>query len=277
MLLIIAHDDLDGKCAGEIVYRHYINKTRDIKSVLLNYGTPTNLPEIKEDDTIYVVDCRLQSEEEWNKVLKSKNVVWIDHHKSTIEDTTQPHHLEGIREIGRSGCELTWEFFYSNTPMPRVVAHIGDMDVWRWALKDTEEAIEGLNLYDTIIGSSDWLNLFQDSFIPSVIGKGKTCLQYRQNYNKKLAEAAYIVNWMGYTCLVCNTRGNSKVFDSLSLEGIDIRVLYWYNGNVWVFSLYSENIDVTEITDKYSIKGHAHAAGMQLNKLPDEFLGINNG
>ena len=116
------HADMDGKCAGAIVY----NQTRFLQDgitltypemISINYKDDFPFESILPNEEVVIVDFSLQKEGEFDKLLLiTKNVIWIDHHKSAIEKHPNMKDLKGIRDISMSGCELTWKYFHGDFP-----------------------------------------------------------------------------------------------------------------------------------------------------------------
>lgn len=76
----------------------------------------------------------------------AKNVVILDHHKSSeqmIRDNEEllssiPNlHIEF--DMGRSGCQMAWDYFFDNQPRPFFIDYMGDRDLWTWKLPFSRE------------------------------------------------------------------------------------------------------------------------------------------
>ena len=69
-----------------------------------------------DEEVFFVVDfCFERNDMQW--LSDVGKLIWIDHHKSAIEKLKGFYAL-GKREVGKAGCELTWEFFFPEEPMP---------------------------------------------------------------------------------------------------------------------------------------------------------------
>jgi oligoribonuclease NrnB/cAMP/cGMP phosphodiesterase (DHH superfamily) len=76
------------------------------------------------------------------------NIIIIDHHENAVirlKELSNYENIQIIYDIKKSGCMLTWEYCY-NEPMPLVVKHIGDKDIWNFG-KDTEAYSLGYSEY----------------------------------------------------------------------------------------------------------------------------------
>lgn len=119
--------DLDGHCAGAIVKSRF----PECEMIGINYGETPDLEVICGEDII-MVDFSFQPD--WMKEIAdcAKSLTWIDHHKTALEDAAGQGYdsLPGLREIGKAGCELAWEYFYPALEMPEAVYLLGRYDVW---------------------------------------------------------------------------------------------------------------------------------------------------
>lgn len=84
----------------------------------------------------------------------AQSILILDHHKSAAEDLVDlpepPADLllpdRGVHggvyarfDMERSGARLAWDHFFPNRPPPRLIDHIEDRDLWRFALPGTRE------------------------------------------------------------------------------------------------------------------------------------------
>ena len=225
------------------------------------------------------------------------HLIWIDHHDSAIE-LLSGFAVWGKREVGKAGCELTWEFFFPNDPMPQAVKYLGRYDVFdqsdsiKWShrilpfqygmrLRSNAFALIGCAAnWDTLLSSAG------EPLVEVIIVEGHTVLGYVASNNKTLAETlAFRGKFEGYNAVFLNRQpGNSQMFGSVFREGDDIMVAFGLvpspeglptGGPRWRVSLYSESVDVdvSKIAQKYGGGGHANAAGFATRTLPFEWAG----
>lgn len=160
--------DMDGHCSGAII-RRYCKGDVFLKGV--NHGHALNTENIPPGDTVYVVDFSF-TEEEMIYLRNNFDLVWIDHHISSIEklgdqfgdvkgirqvaddfDTEvardavykRHQHIPNIKlglrslpinqkEIKTAACELVWRYCFPDLPIPYLVYLFGKYDVWEHAL-----------------------------------------------------------------------------------------------------------------------------------------------
>lgn len=273
------HNDMDGKCAGAIVYKFYkrdrdFTKSigEDCEFIPIDYKDEFPFSQIDENETIVIVDFSIQKPGEFEKLLKiTDNVIWIDHHKTAIEKHGDLD-IRGVRRDGAAGCVLTWEWFYPNNLLPRIVDMIGDYDIWAFKYgEDTNKLQAGIKLYETKPEDNNWISWLNSNYsIHSLFTDGEVALTYRSNYYRDLVKSlSFFTEIEGYKTIACNAGlVSSQLFDSIQ-EDYDLMVPFSFDGKQWTVSIYTKKeIDCSEIAKKYGGGGHKKAAGFQCRELP---------
>ena len=281
------HTDLDGLCSAAIV--HFSNKY-DQKHICyhpIDYKDDFPFNEIKKDEDVIIVDFSLQKHGDFEKLLKiTKNVIWIDHHKSAIDKHKDiARQIKGLRSEKIPGCILAWHYFCSGKSIPAIVEMIGSYDVWDFTKYDKKDLCKiqtGIRLHEHSPRSYIWDYLFTDgateiitnenhSRIMEILQDGEIALKYRQNtYESLIKSFSFEADFEGYRCICCNQgMTSSQLFDSVNGE-YDLMIPFVFDGFLFSVSLYTENgsIDVSEIAKKYGGGGHRNAAGFQCKQLP---------
>lgn len=282
--LVINHNDEDGICAGAIV--KYFED--EVTAHSINYGYKVPWKKIEEAQKVYMVDFGLQPFSDMIKLLEMKgdNFIWIDHHKTSIEDRDKSGRtFKGIQRIGDAGCELTWEYFnphHNYAEFPKMVKMIGRYDVWD--LDYSQELLDlqaGLKYQDIDVDHTKfWWECFGkfsgDNKTDELIKIGKICNKYQQNLNDKHVNShAFEMEWEGYNFLVCNALNvNSMLFDRrFDMNKHDAMMAFGYTNKNWSISMYCSDkpgVDVGSLAKRYGGGGHKNAAGFQCNELPFE-------
>ena len=212
-VLVIHHDDQDGRMGGYIMCRYY--KEQGYETVVpfeADYNTQFDFPRMVESgDKVCIVDFSLNNEAMHNlqQIVDFSDITWIDHHKSAIETYTDQKGLDGIRYIGLSGCELAYiyaqgyrikhddkcvnintiggdmEFtVITSIEIPRAVKLIGDWDVWR-GTPDSREFAFALrsdwpsSVLETPEGYTYWENIYAGTeYVDKLIEQGRSILKY---------------------------------------------------------------------------------------------------
>jgi len=272
------HTDMDGHCAGAIVAQAMSDQENDgtgFEYIAINYNHQFPFGEIKPNEEVVIVDFSLQKPGDFEKLLEiTKRVIWIDHHKTAIEKWKHlDGNIEGIRRDGVAACELTWEYFYPDEPIPPVVELLGDYDIWAFKHGDATNYLQaGIKLNDTKPESGMWAEWLDPEYYPDrEIKEGKVALQYRDNYYAELIKSwAFFTTFEGYKVIACNAGSvSSQLFDTVK-EDYDIMMPFVFDGKRWTVSVYTKksDIDCSELAKKYGGGGHRQAAGFQCDQLP---------
>jgi len=274
--------DLDGHCSGAIVKYKY----PECEMIGINYGDEFPWDDINEGETVFMVDFCLQPFIDIIDLNSICNLVWIDHHKSAIEEAERRNFIASggqILEVGKAACELCWEYLFPDKKMPLGVKLLGRYDVWE--LKYCPDVLPfqyGMRLYDTDLDRyvwglpSVWYEVFENDtdFLSKCIKNGRIILRYIEKENKKYVEQYYFETEIdGIPALAVNKGlANSQLFSSVwDTKKYPIVIAFVWRGDNWTVSLYTTEetgIDVSEIAKSYGGGGHKCAAGFQCKELP---------
>ncbi len=262
--------DLDGHCSGAIVYQRY----PQTKLTGIDYNSVLDRKSIKPNERVYVLDfCFPKDDMLW--LHKHAILIWCDHHKTSMNMMeASANKIAGFREIGRAGCELTWEWLHAEKATPWAVWAIGRHDVWDHAASRHILPFQyGLRQHENIWPDSHiWKYYFETSFkdkwIQNTLFEGNIILKYEKNQNTKYAKAmSYESDFMGLRAIVMNKPfSNSMVFESVyNPDKHDLMILFStkeYHEGI-KYSLYSDkpDIDVSVLAKKMGGGGHKGAAG----------------
>jgi len=268
--------DLDGQCSAAIVKLFHPECTL----VSINYGEPFPWDTIDRYETIYMVDFSLQPFEDMLRLNEHAELIWIDHHKSAL-DEAKGHKFHGLQRDGLGACALVWEFFdkEKKNPIPRGVQLLAEYDVWNHEDPDTLPFQYGLREENTDPHNDDlWTSIFCD---PGAVLVGEICAQEKlilSHIEKSNAIKAKVLcfetEFEGLELLAANVGvTNSQFFDSLwDREKYDAMATFHWRPKqgCWMVSLYTdkEGIDLGAIAKKHGGGGHLQAAGFQSDELP---------
>lgn len=221
----------------------------------------------------------------------ARTITILDHHKSAAEDlapllldgemngdmnlsfhefgkltrATGDLSLRGLFDMERSGAMIAWNYFHPDTPPPRLIEHIQDRDLWRFALPSTREIQAALFSfpYDFLV----WDELMAVD-IDQLALDG---VAIERKHFKDIAELLKVVTMRmvigGHDVPVANLpyTMTSDAGHQLA-QGEKFAACYWDTPEGRVFSLRStdEGMDVSAIAKQYGGGGHKHAAGFRL-------------
>lgn len=276
--------DLDGQCSAALIKMAY----PDCEMIGINYGDDFPWTEIKQGELIYMVDFSLQPFEEMIRLDNICQLMWIDHHKSAIEEAIKVRwDINPTRlKIGIGACQLVWESLksdgYFQEPdsqyivQPTFVKLLAEYDVWNHSDPRTLSFQYGMRLKDTSLENMDlWKSLFDVEMVQAITEEGGTVLTYIKQENKKYCDAAAFETELdGLKCIAVNKMlTNSQLFDSVwDNTKYDAMLTFGFSGKHWIISLYSdrEDVDVSLIAKERGGGGHKGAAGFQCDELPFE-------
>lgn len=269
-VVIVYHADLDGICSAAVAKKALELYYPEIEMVEFNWSKG----DVKEFEcnTLYILDCVLPKERLKKEIenLGRLNVVWIDHHKSTIEKYKEFENLPGIRDPNAPGaCTLTWNHFFDSEKIPPIVYHIGDRDIWRYESIKTKPVCE--YMFYVSINPNDWDIYINMEDIEEIYEKGKLLLNARLSNIRATATRAYTNIFHGQKTVAINYNDRISKPDMgeyllRKVKEAEVAFIYHYfkekDKYFLQISLYSKgNVDVSEIARKYGGGGHKGAAG----------------
>ncbi len=180
-------------------------------------------------------------------------IVWIDHHKSSIE--SHPSDIPGYRIDGVAACRLAWQWFSRREQFfhptagsfavtmpdkqqfydrqvqePYAVRLAGEYDIWD--KRDINAGVFQFGLRSRDLTEFDWQELLSEKIVPTTAGTGMdisetdllttSLLQsghllqrYQQSQDASIMHRSFIAEFEGLKFLVLNTaRCNSLTFAS---------------------------------------------------------------
>lgn len=295
MVRIIHHNDLDGYASGYLVGKYFkeLGKTdEDIEYIVCNYESEVDTSKFTGDDEIYIVDYHLPAEkiESLSKVFKE--VVWIDHHVSAIEEYKEyfknkgkilEEEILGSWRNGDAATLLVYEWFYGTDNIPTWVRLVDAWDTWKEDSPYYANA-ELLNLAVQNILSIDLIKELDTSkdFYLKCIETGAYYKEYRDQWSEYFSkkygfeteielEDGTIAN--AYVLTIGNA--NSKFFGN-KINDYDFCITQGFDGEKWNVSVYSnkKNMDCSKLAQHFGGGGHKGAAGFTYNEIKPLFTKI---
>lgn len=279
-LCIFHRSDLDGACSAAIVLKRY----PQAELWGYDYGDDNEeLLKAAKDRDVIMVDASLQPHDKMRVLLKqAAGLTWIDHHKGVLEWANKHRfNPKGLREDGRAGCELTWEYFFKAETTPRAVTLLGRYDVFDTGHKDWASRIEpfqyGMRGIPSEPDAGIWKQVLSDRgdhLVANLIGDGKIILHYQLLQDEKAAEGlAFEVEFEGLRAVAANSGGKgSQFFKSVYDSKVhDLMLTFFYSKKGhWTVGLYSthDGVDCCKLAERHSGSGHKGAAGFECSELP---------
>lgn len=293
----------DGTCAAWVVQQFHTLKDKEIELFPCRAGCS---PEIEIEHfigkKIVFVDICPSTEYILKLAEIGNHIEIIDHHKTNFEKFLQleriPENVSCNFDMNFSGCQLTWRYFNSESE-PWFVSYIGDRDIWKFALPNTNEYFSGM-MEENLMNLEGFQKLYNNrdnnEFIENVYTIGKRALEFREKniqsvlkYNKlhctykeynKVDNTYKEFNIWLYSCTkdLTSDVGNRLMkykFEDESLPDFTVGWIYDVESDEFWVSMRStdEKQDVSKICKEFGGGGHRNAAGCTIRgKLRDVFV-----
>lgn len=267
--------DLDGHASGAIVKF----ARPDCEMIGINYGDIFPFESINPDELVYMVDFTLQPFEQMERLDGICNLVWIDHHKTELEEAEKrKFDPNGIRRIGIGACFLVCEYF-GMAEIPEAIRLLAEYDVWNHSDERTLPFQYGFRFFENTYPDNQelWESfILNDNRVNEVCLLGDSLLLFEMRQNQKYCRAyAFETTLENYTA-ICANKGmtSSKLFDTVYIpDKHDLMITFCrmkLPAHQWTVSLYStkDNVDCGKIARKFGGGGHKGAAGFQCDELP---------
>jgi oligoribonuclease NrnB/cAMP/cGMP phosphodiesterase (DHH superfamily) len=270
------HNDADGRCSAAIIRRAL---GTGVLMRAMDYGfRAVPWDDLKSAAKVLIVDFALPLED-MQRIKDNSELIWIDHHKSAIEELASLSDLPGLRSMDEAACVLTWQHFFVDQPLPDAVKYIGDRDVWRHAFEETTTFGEGLFQEDTSPANDAlWQPLLEgdSELIDKLIAHGKILHRARlKRIWGSVTHEGFEVQFEGHRTLVINNHGSGEMGEYSRQRGYEIAYCYvdrHHEGKLITrVTLFSEQVDVSQIARKFGGGGHAGAAGFSFERVGRPF------
>ncbi len=220
-----------------------------------------------EGKQVYIVDFCYETQEQMDALLKiTKRLVVLDHHKSSrafVESI--PEH---VYDENRSGASITWTYFHPDMPLPRLIRHLQDGDLYRYSLPDTRDIFSYLLVLPFAFDAWDTFahELEDDTVRTELLKKAAAYTEFFNALANMSAERAKKVSFEGYDVLFTATHPaqtmRSYVGNLLYKKNPPFSIVVTAHTNGFGVSLRGDgSVDVSQIAAKYGGGGHPGSAG----------------
>lgn len=278
----------------------------DVQYVPASYGKPLDVS--VDEQNLLFVDFSLKRDELMALVaprpsdtftLPAKSIVVLDHHKTAkdelasftivdynndaigFESNEATGLLDNCNSSGRppiiayfdmeqSGARLAWEFCHYDKPLPRLISHIEDRDLWRFALPWTREVHAALCSYPQDFKGWPWSVIRDDGLVQELANEGRAILRYTKKHVDELCALASMQPILTHTVPCVNAPWflASDIGHELLRLYPDAPFAVTYQIVNWrkQYSLRSEDtrLDVSEVAKELHGGGHRNAAGFSV-------------
>lgn len=309
--LIIYHADCpDGFGAALAAWRQFGPTARYLP---LHHGQDWNFGNL-DGVAVYIFDFALPPETLRELSGQAASVLQMDHHVSARaqwNDLLTPRDgggetychpslpLQVVFDLDKSGAHLAWEHLHPDAPLPPLLAHIEDIDLWRFALPGTRAFMRALRLLP--VDFTTWEKLLLETGDTStpryreMLAQGTAIESFFEREVERLAHSRLVMpaRLAGepVDALQLTRHGNAQIADGdiwrQTVQGLAINAdalftselghrlaersgtfgLIWQlagDGEIKASLRAAGQIDVAEIASRYGGGGHRNAAGFRM-------------
>lgn len=223
---------------------------------------------LKNRKEIYMVDF-CYSLDVLEKLIKiNPNIIIIDHHITSKEVVKIAK--DSFYFLNHSGAVLSWKYFYPGKPVPRLLRHIEDVDLWKWKMPFSAEISVVLELYNNF-DFKKWDKIALDfenaEKRRKYVNEGKLILKYRDAILKRIAAGAEKVKFENKKAFVVNSPFWQSDIGNYIVKNKKTIGIIWSrkSGKINVSLRSNGKVDVSKLALKYGGGGHKAASGFSLD------------
>jgi oligoribonuclease NrnB/cAMP/cGMP phosphodiesterase (DHH superfamily) len=278
--LVIYHGScLDGFGAAYAAHRYFLAQGVEAEYFAASHGEP--MPECSGRE-VYVVDFSFKRTQMKQLCELAQTVTVLDHHISAQEDLdgleAEHDNLKVVFDMSRSGAVVTWEYFHQQ-PVPQLLLHVQDQDLWNFALEGTRDINAALMSYPFDFSLWHEVATSTQRFI-TLLSEGRAINRFRQEMIEGYKSRAVLGRIAGFEVPIvnCPRAITSELVGELA-EGHPFAAGYQDKGEQRSWSLRSSRQggeDVSKVAALFGGGGHKNAAGFGTT-LPATLLTLEPG
>lgn len=222
------------------------------------------------DRDVVLVDFTFKRDVMLDIAAKAKTVLVLDHHLSAQKDLVDlPDNVSTVFDMKRSGAMITYQYYFPTRPVPQIIKHIQDRDIWTWILPESRNVISALFSYEydmDLWREFIFINDPSDRFY--VEGE---CIErkHHKDIDEFIESSAHRMIICGHDVPAVNvpyhwgSDSANKLFQAAEEK---FAVYYYLNGEKLVVGLRSgdEGLDVSEIATFMGGGGHRNASAFSI-------------
>ncbi len=248
----------DGFGAAWAAWKKFGDRARYIG---VNHGDP--LPASIGGSDIYILDFSFPPEVMKKILATARHVVALDHHISAKHSTYMASNY--MYDLKHSGAVITWRYFHPKKPVPSILRHIEDIDLWKFALPKTREIVAHINSYP--FSFKRWSAFARDlergKSRKKIIESGAAIVRYEEETVRRALGRAQEVRFLGKRVLAVNATSLVSEIGNVLVKRKGPFAIVWSekNGNIVVSLRSNTSMDVSRIAARFGGGGHKRAAG----------------
>lgn len=251
---------LDGLAAAAVVRRW----RPEVELRGLTYGQGRRPTVLGRE--VFLVDLALPEEDLRALAQEATSLVWIDHHPGSRELAVRLGW--GVIDEQESAATLAWRHLFPHEPLPEVLRHVRERDLWTWQLPDGRAIAAGLE--DRFFGPE--VDGLLEADLDDMRRLGEPLLIRTARIVERIVRRGRVTRdpygLRGSRALLVNTASHlNEVGERTYLDadagglGLDLAILFSMRGDGrWVHCLRSRQLDCRRIAEVRGGGGHAQAA-----------------
>ena len=259
----------DGFAAALAAWRFYGGQVECLGLTHGQVDTVDDLPSL-QGRAVYVLDFAFAPDLLAAIDARAARLVLLDHHKSAAEQ------LEGFAcrcgglhfDMGKSGARLAWEFFHRDAPLPALVRHVEDRDLWAWQYPDTAGYVAALDMEPFDFARWQQIADFTPAETAAFVARGQAMDEKFRHLAQDVAGGAQPLVFNGEAGLMVNAPGafHSLVGELLSRQSGTFALMWVVgkDGQVKVGLRSQRGYDCSPLAVSMGGGGHAQACGFRL-------------
>lgn len=207
-------------------------------------------------------------------------LIVLDHHQSARDRLLGYQCRCGVIhfDLNKSGARLAWEFFHPTQPVPALIRHIEDRDIWKWELPDSAAYLAALDMEPRTFARWAEIAAFTPEQTTAFTARGGAMDEKFRQLCDDIARTAQPVTLNGIQGLMANCPGvfHSQVGDILARQSGSF-ALMWHAGAKGVKAgLRSRTgFNCIPLAESFGGGGHPQACGFRFSahRLPELLAG----
>jgi oligoribonuclease NrnB/cAMP/cGMP phosphodiesterase (DHH superfamily) len=222
---------------------------------------------------VLLVDFSYKASVLRDMAVRAASVTVLDHHKTAQADLA-PLLAEGVVagefDMNRSGAVMAWQAVHPGKPVPQLLLHVQDRDLWQFKLEGTREIQACVFSHPYEFRTWDWLVSRCEFTLAKQEMMAEGGAIERKHFKDigellKIGTRRMVIGGVDVAVANLPYTMSSDAAGKLA-EGAPFGACYSDRVDARVFSLRSRGdggADVSEIASRYGGGGHKNAAGFQ--------------
>jgi oligoribonuclease NrnB/cAMP/cGMP phosphodiesterase (DHH superfamily) len=272
---ILYHDKCcDGFASAWVAWKYFEGNGEKAEYIPVTHGEP--VPELDPRSYVYILDFSYSKEQLEELASRMTSVTVLDHHVSALRALNSEFENKNISttfNMSKSGVGITWNEFFCDIPMPKLLQHVQDRDLWNWNLSASRNILAGLDSFDREF--TTWDELICDSMTLRRLESTGAILNAKEDKQiESVLKTAKLISFDEHRvpCVVMSVPNMQSDVGhqllSLYPESPFAVVLRTVEGKpVICLRGYKEGFDCSKLATKYGGGGHRAAAGIKNSGL----------